>query len=148
MEKKDKVIAVLIGIIVAICSCCFRLEYRSIANNGLTLSSIVLAVYIAAIVGLVNSRLAEKMSKAVALPKGERTQLGVLVQYFKIGCVFSIGTIILSSITLIIPYMQYAKMLHICKLLLSISGLVFYTESLVFLAMIIRFILNRQIWDV
>lgn len=62
MRKGDKCAAVLLAILVAAVSWFTRCNYKSIASEGLTLSSIVLAVYVAAILGLINTNLAKKMA--------------------------------------------------------------------------------------
>ena len=40
-----------------------------------------------------------------------------------------------------------AELLHYLWSALSVLGIIAYAENLVFLAMIMRFMLNRQIWD-
>lgn len=149
MEKRDRILAFSIGAVAAYCGYKFSLDYSKIAESGLTLSSIVLAVYIAAIIGLINTDLAKKMQKTVATPQKDRTQLGVLTLYFKIASFCSIGTILISSLILIIPAPTptTAQALSCAWSALSILGLVFYVENLVFLAIIMRFMLNRQIWN-
>lgn len=97
MERKDSILTVVIGIVAAVGGYVFSLDYLKIAESGLTLSSIVLAVYIAAIVGLINSELAKRMKRTVATPRHDKSQLGVLVSYFKIAIFFSVGTILVSA---------------------------------------------------
>ena len=141
MERKDSILTVVIGIITAVCGYMFGLDYLKIAESGLTLSSIVLAVYIAAIIGLINSELAKRMKNTVATPRNDKTQLGVLVLYFKIAIFFSVGTI------LSFPNNRESFIVVSIWSVLSVIGLVFYVENLVFLIIILRFMLNRQIWD-
>ena len=76
MRKGDKCAAVLLAILVAAVSWFTRCNYKSIASEGLTLSSIVLAVYVAAILGLINTNLAKKMAVTPTHTKSEFTQLG------------------------------------------------------------------------
>lgn len=149
MEKRDRILTFAVGAIVAYCGYKFGLDYSEIAESGLTLFSIVLAVYIAAIIGLINTDLAKKMQKTVAAPRKDRTQLGVLTLYFKIASFCSVCTILISSLILLIPEPApaTAQALSCAWSALSILGLVFYVENLVFLAIIMRFMLNRQIWN-
>lgn len=149
MERKDSILSVVIGIVTTVCGYIFNLDYLKIAESGLTLSSIVLAVYIAAVIGLINSELAKKMKRTVAVFKRDKTQLGVLVTYFKIAIFFSVGTILVSSLILLIPVPNSVtpQPLSFMWSLLSIIGLVFYVENLAFLIIVLRFMLNRQIWD-
>ena len=149
MEKRDRTIAFLFGVAVACCAVIFKLDYLRIAESGLTLSSIVLAVYIAAIIGLINSDLAKKMHKTPDAKQKDRTQLGVLTRYFKLASLCSIATIVISSIMLLIPpaILTFPIVVSCVWPAVSTIGIVVYAENLVFLAMIIRFMLNRQIWN-
>ena len=67
MEKRDRILSIVVGLITACCGYIFDLDYLNIAESGLTLSSIVLAVYVAAIIGLINSELAKKMQNTISL---------------------------------------------------------------------------------
>lgn len=149
MERRDSILTIAIGIVAAACGYIFNLDYLRIAESGLTLSSIVLAVYIAAVVGLINSELSKKMKKTVAASRNDKSQLGVLVSYFKIAIFFSISTILASSLILLLspPNNEACTMTLFLWTLLSVAGLVFYIENLTFLIIILRFMLNRQIWD-
>ena len=148
MEKRDRILALAVGVIVGVCGYRFNLDYSRIANHGLTLCSIVLAVYIAAIVGLINSDLAKKMKKTVATKQSDKTQLGVLTTYFKHASACSVGTIIVSSVILLVDTSAVLGQIALYAWsVLSLLGLVLYAENLVFLTMILRFMLNRQIWN-
>ncbi|MDD4510004.1 MAG: hypothetical protein PHY23_03720 [Oscillospiraceae bacterium] len=148
MEKRDRNLVLVLGLFAVACGIFFDLDYSRIAESGLTLSSIVLAVYIAAIIGLINSDLSKKMQKAVACSQRDRTQLGVLTTYFKLAVFCSVGTIFISSIILlvVVPENPCAFFLYAWRTL-SVLGLLFYVENVTFLVMIIRFMLNRQIWN-
>ena len=149
MERKDKWLATIIGFVTVFCGGVLNLDYSDIADSGLTLSSIVLAVYVAAIVGLINSDLAKSMQRTTHQKKPDKTQLGVLVKYFETAIFFSIGTIAISSTVLLVPELPSGaeKIFVWAMSLLSICGLTFYVENIVFLGIIIRFMLNRQIWN-
>lgn len=148
MERRDLIISVLAGVLSVYCGIKFQWNYADIAENGLTLSSIVLAVYVAAITGLINSDLAKKMQKSIAARQKDKTQLGVLTQYFKIATSYSIATIFVSSLILLVKAPKSTEVvLFYAWSILSLCGLVFYVENLVLLAMVIRFMLNRQIWN-
>lgn len=149
MEKKHRILLAVIALVTAGCGYLLGLDYSKIAESGLTLSSIVLAVYIAAIIGLINTPLAKKMQKAIATPQKDKTQLGVLTLYFKWAAFFSVGTILISSLILLLskPTPATIQVLVWGWRALSILGLVFYVENIVFLVIIMRFMLNRQIWD-
>ncbi len=150
MEKRDRIYIILSGLITALCGYFFKLDYSSLAESGLTLSSIVFAVYIAAIIGLINTDLSKKMKKTVAPKQQSKSQLGVLITYFKSAIFCSIATIFLSSLILLLNKqnepISSQLLLHI-QYATSLLGLVFYVENLTFFAIITRFILNRQIWN-
>ena len=101
MRKSDKTAAVILATLTIVISWLTHLDYNIIASEGLTLSSIVLAVYVAAILGLINTNLAKKMAATQAYAKSEFTQLGQLVIYFKYASAYAIATIVISSITLL-----------------------------------------------
>lgn len=145
MEKIDKIFSFVIFFLFGAISYCFNLDFYAIADSGLTLSSIVIAVYIAAIIGLINTELSKKMSSSVSPQDRSKSQLGVLVIYFKIAIGYAITTIILSSIILLIhiPDSNPTKFYSI----VSVLGFIAFSENIYFLIVTIRFMLNRQIWN-
>ena len=148
MEKCDRFLVAGVGAAIIFLCHRFDLDYGNLAESGLTLSSIVLAVYIAAIVALINSDLSKKMQTTVSGARRDRTQLGVLVIYFKFAALCSLGTIVISSLLILLDNITFTEPSVLCGLsLLSTLGLVFYVENLVFLVLILRFMLNRQIWN-
>ena len=146
MEKRHKILLCCIAVAVAACSYIFQLDYRKIASEGISLSSIVLAVYIAAMMGLGGSNLGKKLAM---LPSGnpEYTQLWVLRRYFSNAVVASGMTIVASSVILLLPERLPEEPMSEAYLLVSSLSLAVYATNLVFMGIIIKFILNRQIWD-
>lgn len=148
MEKRDKVIVGVVGIIVVLLSFLFDLQYSSIAESGLTLASIVLAVYLAAIVGLINSDLARGMAKKESVKCSGKSELGVLSTYFKYAIACATITIALSTMALLTPIAGCATgVVSYCFRAFYSVAICFYTENLVFLCLLVRFILNRQLWN-
>lgn len=148
MEKRERLVVILIAIISCSLGHYCNLDYSRIAESGLTLSSIVLAVYIAAIIGLINSELAAKMKKEVSQSRPDKTQLGQLTTHFKYAVFCSIGTIVVSSLVLLISEPEEVTAFYTTIYYwISIVGLMLYTENIAFLSIIIKFMLNRQIWD-
>ena len=151
MEKKDKFKLIGIIALTILVNYFFDLDFAVLAESGLTMSSIVLAVYIAAIVGLINTELAKKMSTTVA-QSGDKTQLGVLVKYFKYATTCAIITLILSSV---IVFMSQKECNYLVKVvcdvdiykIVSCVGLIAYVGNIFFLITVIKFMLNRQIWN-
>ena len=147
MRKGDKKAVVILATLTIVGSWLFHIDYNAIASEGLTLSSIVLAVYVAAILGLINTKLAKKMAVTQSYAKSEFTQLGQLVIYFKYASACAIATIVISSITLAIPIEINKCISQIMLRCLSTIGFTVYVLNLFFLIVILRFMLNRQLWD-
>lgn len=146
MERKHKVLLWCVTIIVVVCAYLFQLEYRNIASEGMTLSSIVLAVYVAAMMGLSGSTLGKKLA-TMQSKNPEYTQLWVLRKYFRNAIVFAVLTIIVSSINLLLPQ-QPQEVTYCVYQLLSLLSIAIYAVNLVFMGLILKFMMNRQIWDV
>lgn len=146
MEKKHKILLWLIAVVVTACSYLFRLDYRNIASEGLSLTSIVLAVYVAAMMGLIGAKLGEKLAKLPA-KNPEYTQLWVLRKYFSNAVIVSVLTIVASSIILLLPERPECIPMSNAYLLVSSLSLAIYAVNLVFMGFIMKFMLNRQIWD-
>lgn len=146
MEKKHKVLLWCIAVAVAVCSYIFRLDYRNIASEGMSLTSIVLAVYVAAMMGLIGAKLGEKLAKLPS-KNPEYTQLWVLRRYFSNAVIVSVLTIVASSIILLMPERPVCVPMSNPYLLVSSLSLAVYAVNLVFMGFIMKFMLNRQIWD-
>lgn len=148
MEKKDKRLVFCVAVIVFACSFLFQFDYRDIASEGMTLSSIVLAVYVAAMMGLIGSNLGEKLAE---LPSSnpEYTQLWVLRTYFHNAIFVAVFTIVLSSIVLLMPEISNEMSTHFILgyHLFSALSLAIYAVNLVFMGFVLKFMLNRQIWN-
>lgn len=146
MEKKHKILLWFVAVGVAVCSYLFRLDYRNIASEGMTLSSIVLAVYVAAMMGLIGAKLGEKLAKMPS-KNPEYTQLWVLRKYFGNAVIASVLTIIASSLILLLPERRECEPMSNAYLLTSALSLAVYAVNLVYMGFIMEFMLNRQIWD-
>ena len=148
MRKVDKVWCVLLTVLVSIVGYFLKIDYSKIASEGLTLASIVLAVYVSAMIGLINTDLAKKMANTLSAPKSEYTQLGQLTVYFKHASAYAVATIVISSIFLLVPELEVGSaVFDVCLRVLSVFGLVVYALNLMFMGLILRFMLNRQIWN-
>jgi hypothetical protein len=146
MEKKHKVLLWGIAALVAVCSYIFQLDYRNIASEGISLTSIVLAVYVAAMMGLIGAKLGEKLAK-IPSKNPEYTQLWVLRKYFSNAVIASVLTIIASSLILLLPERSECEPMSNAYLLASSLSLAVYAVNLVYMGFIMKFMLNRQIWD-
>lgn len=146
MERKHKVLLWFVAIAVAAVTFIFQLDYRDIASEGMTLSSIVLAVYIAAMMGIGGSKLGKKLA-AIPSKDPEYTQLWVLRRYFGNAVIATVVTITTSSVILLVPERLPEEPMSVVYSLASSLSLAVYAVNLVFMGLIIKFILNRQIWD-
>lgn len=146
MEKKHKALLWGIAALVAVCSYIFQLDYRNIASEGISLTSIVLAVYVAAMMGLIGAKLGEKLAKMPS-KNPEYTQLWVLRKYFSNAIIASVLTIIASSLILLLPERRECEPMSNAYLLASSLSLAVYAVNLVYMGFIMKFMLNRQIWD-
>ena len=149
MSKKDKWLAFTLGLLVFVTSFALDFDYANIASEGLTLSSIVLAVYVAAMIGLIGSRLGEKLANTPALG-GECTQLWILRAYFKNALFFAVATIVFSSLALLIPTIDpdtANKAIILIRRGASAFSLAVYAVNLFFMGVTLKFMLNRQIWN-
>ena len=149
MSKKDKWFAFILGLLVFAISFVLEFDYVNIASEGLTLSSIVLAVYVAAMMGLIGSKLGEKLANTPALG-GEYTQLWILRAYFKNALFFAVATIVLSSLALLIPTIDpntTSKVIILIYRGVSAFSLTVYAVNLFFMVATLKFMLNRQIWN-
>lgn len=146
MEKRHKVLLWCTAVLVAVCSYVFQLDYRNIASEGMSLTSIVLAVYVAAMMGLIGAKLGEKLAKMPS-KNPEYTQLWVLRKYFSNAVIASVLTIIASSLILLLPERTECEPMSNAYLLASSLSLAVYAVNLVYMGFIMKFMLNRQIWD-
>lgn len=98
MYTHHKVEAVILFIAVAILSFLSAVTYKNLAITAITVVSISLGVYIAAMSALLGSPYADQL-KAVADEKVKtKSQLGVLATYLRVAGRFSVFTIIISSL--------------------------------------------------
>lgn len=146
MEKKHRFLAWFVAAAVVVCSYIFRLDYRNIASEGMSLTSIVLAVYVAAMMGLIGSKLGDKLAKLPS-KNPEYTQLWVLKRYFSNAVIVSVLTLIVSSVILLFPERPQNEPMSDTYLVVSSISLAVYAVNLAFMGFIMKFMLNRQIWD-
>ena len=146
MEKKPKIFLWCLGVAIASSAYIFQLDYKDIASEGMSLSSIVLAVYIAAMMGIGGSNLGKKLA-TIPTKDPEYTQLWVLRRYFSNAVIASVVTIAASSVILRLPERLPDEPMSVAYSLAASLSLAVYAVNLVCMGLIIKFILNRQIWD-
>ena len=147
MYKKHKIVLGIIVICCGILSYVFKVEYSVIASDGITVVSIVLAIYMTSFSGLVSSDLAKKMQRKEDKIINGKSQLGVLKGY--LNAAVGIGIIIVvSCISLILK----DKMIEIVNkntvyYIVSAIGISTLAANLFLMFLLFRFMVNRQLWD-
>ena len=96
--------------------------------------------------GLIGAKLGEKLAK-IPSKNPEYTQLWVLRRYFSNAVIASVLTIIASSLILLLPERRACDPMSNLYRLASSLSLAVYAVNLVYMGFIMKFMLNRQIWD-
>ena len=135
MYKKHKIVLGIIVICCGILSYVFKVEYSVIASDGITVVSIVLAIYMTSFSGLVSSDLAKKM---------QRKEDKIINAAVGIGII----NIVVSCISLILK----DKMIEIVNkntvyYIVSAIGISTLAANLFLMFLLFRFMVNRQLWD-
>lgn len=145
MRKIDSFLVLLIAATAGGLAYSFNLDYGQIASDSLTVISIILAIYMASIGGLMSSPLSARMKSIPDNQQSYRSQLGRLVSYFKWAVFDSIITIILTSIFRLLPTPTPPLPEWYC--VLSAVCIAAFASNFVFTTIVFLFILNRQVWE-
>ena len=103
MYKRHKILLFLLATVVLGISFFIPLHYSKIAEAAITIISISLAVYISVATSLLGSAFSKSLKKLPDKQDPQKSMLGVLSSYLKWAGVFSILTIIISSLYIIWP---------------------------------------------
>lgn len=148
MYKKHKVMLGLITICCGIISFMFKVSYSIIASDGITVISIVLAIYMTSFSGLVSSGLAKKMQRKEDKILNGKSQLGVLKSYLNAAVGIGIINIFVGCITMILDdKMSGIVNKNIVYYLISALGMGTLVANLFLMYLLFRFMVNRQLWD-
>lgn len=96
MYKKHKIISIIIFLGTGLISFLINVEFNSITNDILTVMSIILGFYIAALSSLFGNLTLKEMSKKIDKKITNKTELGVLLSYYKTSIIVSFIVILLS----------------------------------------------------
>ena len=102
MYKKHRVMLVLVILLFGAISYLFSVDYADIASDGITVVSIILAIYMTSFSGLVSSDLAKKMQRKEDSELAWKSQLGVLRSYLNAAVCIGIINIIISCVATIL----------------------------------------------
>lgn len=119
MYKKHKTIAFILFITVSIIACFSKITYDNVAEIVLTVISIILGFYIAALSSLFGNRILSEMGKVQDSKIKHKTQLGVLLSYYRFSIIISVITILLSLVLMMIIKSSREM---ICEEFISILG--------------------------
>lgn len=102
MYKEHKTVAFILFIAVIIISYFSKIAYDNVVEIILTVISIILGFYIAALSSLFGNSTLREMGKVQDNKLKHQTQLGVLLAYYRFSVIISVVTIILSLILMMI----------------------------------------------
>lgn len=101
MYRRHKVLLTLCFVGVSIAAFVLRLNFTEMAETSITVASIAMGVYVAAVSALLGSKYAKNLSQITDSEDSSKTLLGVLAGYFRcagkwcisiilVGCVYQI----------------------------------------------------------
>ncbi len=134
MYKKHKVICLLTFVIVSFISYKYKLDPQNMASDILTITAIILGFYITALSTLFGNKVIKNMAKKQDKQLRSKTELGVLLSYYKISIVISFATIITSIISILLCNKYTCILMMINNIIASLMlGLVFVSLYLMFI---------------
>lgn len=148
MYKKHRVMLVLVMLILGVISYWFSVDYADIASDGITVVSIVLAIYMTSFSGLVSSDLAKKMQRKEDSELAGKSQLGVLRSYLNNAVFIGIINIIISCVALILASkMELVENKGAVYYIVSACGCATLAGNIYLMFLLFRFMVNRQLWN-
>lgn len=98
MYRRHKIQLTLCWIVVSIVAFIYNWDFSDMADTAITIASIAIGVYIAAVSALLGSKYTEKLSKHTDPEIKSKTFLGVLAHYFRYAGTSCMALIIFSCI--------------------------------------------------
>lgn len=148
MYKKHRVMLVLVMLILGVISYLFSVDYADIASDGITVVSIILAIYMTSFSGLVSSDLAKKMQRKEDSELAGKSQLGVLRSYLNNAVFIGIINIIISCVALILASkMELVENKGALYYIVSACGCATLAGNIYLMFLLFRFMVNRQLWN-
>lgn len=140
-RHKKVLLAVFVGTFFV--TYCFNLEFAPIAEIAITVASIAMGVYIAAVSALLGSNYSRSLRQVTDKEYPTKTLLGVLAGYFRIAGTFCILLIAIGCIYTIPTKvdMSLATIAYIFRCGAAISYSVF-SVNILFLWLILQFLIN------
>lgn len=148
MYKKHRVIWTLIMFLFGVISFLFCVDYADIASDGITVVSIILAIYMTSFSSLVSSELAKKMQRKEDSELIGKSQLGVLRSYLNAAVCIGIINIIISCVALILSSkMELVVNKGVAYYIVSACGCATLAGNIYLMFLLFRFMVNRQLWN-
>ena len=148
MYKKHRVMLVLVILLFGAISYLFSVDYADIASDGITVVSIILAIYMTSFSGLVSSDLAKKMQRKEDSELAGKSQLGVLRSYLNAAVCIGIINIIISCVaTILASKMELVVNKGVVYYILSACGCATLAGNIYLMFLFFRFMVNRQLWN-
>ena len=148
MYKKHRVMLVLVILLFGAISYLFSVDYGDIASDGITVVSIILAIYMTSFSGLVSSDLAKKMQRKEDSELAGKSQLGVLRSYLNAAVCIGIINIIISCVaTILASKMELVVNKGVVYYILSACGCATLAGNIYLMFLLFRFMVNRQLWN-
>lgn len=148
MYKKHRVMLVLVILLFGAISYLFSVDYADIASDGITVVSIILAIYMTSFSGLVSSDLAKKMQRKEDSELAGKSQLGVLRSYLNAAVCIGIINIIISCVaTILASKMELVVNKGVVYYILPACGCATLAGNIYLMFLLFRFMVNRQLWN-
>lgn len=151
MYKEHKVALILLSLVIFVCSLHWKINYANIADDAITVISIVLAVYIAVASALLGTPYAEKLkSKDDYIP--DKTKLGVLAAYLRIAGCLSVIILLISSLyvleldvfseNLTFRFDWVQSIIENSHIFISAISCALFFANILFMGLILKFLIN------
>lgn len=139
MYKKHKIIAWAIFLVTGCIAYCFNVNSYEIISNILTIVSIILGFYITALSSLFGNEKLREMAKKQDKQLEAKTELGVMLTYYRMSIYVSFFVITLSIILMMLGNNHYETIFNeLIKILVSIViGLTFDSLFLMFILLML-----------
>lgn len=148
MYKRHRVIFFVLMFLLVLLSLGLHIDYAEIASDGITVVSIVLAIYMTSFSGLISSELADKMQRKEDSELRGKSQLGVLRNYLNAAVCIGIINIVVACASLILA----SKVENVVNRglwydIISACGTATLGGNIYLMFLLFRFMVNRQLWN-
>ena len=147
MYKEHKVIVIIFSVIVIALELILKLDYYEIADHSISVMSIALGIYIAALTGLLGSKSMSALKNTPDLRVPGKDKLGVLLSYFKQAMFCGLMTIILSYVSIFANSEKWFEAYPDVILLISIAGFILLALNFLYMWLLFSFVINSIVHE-